>query len=87
MIRCSKIDNSLVNSKPCEQCVDLMREVGIKTVYYSSEHSTIIKENVYKMKTYVTFGNRYINYVLHPERCTDIAILENEKRKRLNKIK
>jgi len=73
-----------MNSRPCSQCVDLMNKVGIKTVYYSSENSSIVKKNVSNMETYTTFGNRYLQYVLHPARCTDPDILVNEANKRRN---
>ena len=76
-----------MNSRPCSQCVDLMNTVGIKTVYFSSENSSIVKDNVTTMSTYTTFGNRYLNYILNPKTCTDLGVLENERRKQLNKLK
>lgn len=73
-----------MQSMPCAHCIDLMRQVGIKTVYYSSDKATIIKENVNRMDSskYTTFGYKYINYVLNPARCTDAKLLQDEENKR-----
>lgn len=69
---------------PCAHCIDLMRQIGIKTVYYSSSTETIVKENVNKMDStkYTTFGYKYINYLLNPSRCTDAKLLQDEENKR-----
>jgi hypothetical protein len=61
-----------------------MRQIGIKTVYYSSGDATIIKENVNRMDSskYTTFGYKYINYLLNPGRCTDVKLIKDEENKR-----
>ena len=84
VIRFSTVDGSLMRSMPCSHCIDLMKQIGIKTVYYSSEEATIIKENVNKMDSskYTTFGYKYINYLLNPSRCTDTKLLQDEANKR-----
>lgn len=73
-----------MQSMPCGHCIDLMRQIGIKTVYYSSQNETIIKEKVNKMDSskYTTFGYKYINYLLNPSRCTDKKLLQDEENKR-----
>ena len=73
-----------MQSKPCEHCIELIRLIGIKTVYYSSANKTMIKDNVFKMDSsvYRTFGYKYINYVLNPSRCTDKKLIQDEENKR-----
>jgi len=73
-----------MQSKPCEHCIELIRVIGIKTIYYSSANKTMIKDNVFKMDSsaYRTFGYKYINYVLNPSRCTDKKLIQDEENKR-----
>jgi hypothetical protein len=90
VIRSSRADGSLMNSRPCENCIDLMRQVGIKTVYYSSNDASMVKEQVVNMKQdHTSFGFKYINHLLYPDRYMDPKLerhdeqaeLVNEKKK------
>lgn len=37
-------DGSLVNSKPCSDCLRVMREMGVKKIWYSLD-GTLVKSN------------------------------------------
>ena len=39
----------LGNSRPCNHCVSLMRQVGLKKVYYSNQEGNIVMEKVQGM--------------------------------------
>jgi hypothetical protein len=39
----------LVNSRPCSHCLDMMKAVGIRRVYYTDDSGEIINENVKDM--------------------------------------
>lgn len=39
----------LVNARPCAHCLDMMKSVGIRRVYYSDDSGEIIYENVKDM--------------------------------------
>lgn len=70
VVRYSK-NNTLVNSKPCEECVDLMKQVNIKTVYYSSFESIIIKEHVSNIESYKTIGTKVMLHIRYPKNYAD----------------
>jgi hypothetical protein len=42
-------ETKLVNSRPCSHCLDMMKAVGIRRVYYSDDSGDIIYENVKDM--------------------------------------
>ncbi len=42
-------DTKLVNARPCAHCLDMMKSVGIRRVYYSDDYGDIICENVKDM--------------------------------------
>lgn len=39
----------LVNARPCENCLNMMKKIGINRVYYSDDDGNIISENVKDM--------------------------------------
>jgi hypothetical protein len=79
VIRSSRIDGSLMNSRPCEHCIDLMRQIGIKTVLYSSNNASIIKENVDEMKQdHTSFGYKYLQFRMFPGRFRDPKVVRDE---------
>lgn len=55
VVRINKPDNKessctkLVNARPCAHCLDMMKSVGIRRVYYSDDSGEIIYENVKDM--------------------------------------
>ena len=42
------MDGSLGNSRPCHNCMDMIKAVGIKRIFYSTDEG-IVKENVNSM--------------------------------------
>lgn len=51
VIRYSRNTGLLQNSKPCENCLTIMKNVGIKHVYYSDSNGQIIKEKVQNIQS------------------------------------
>lgn len=55
VIRIIKVDNDLPNkvklgnARPCVHCLDMMKSIGIRRVYYSDDFGNIIYENVKDM--------------------------------------
>ena len=52
VIRIDKKDKNniqLVNSRPCYMCLEMMKAVGIRRVYYSDDYGKIVCENVKDM--------------------------------------
>lgn len=51
----------LRNSRPCNQCIDKLRKIGIRKVYYSNENGDIVCEFVEQMeKTHVSSGTKHL---------------------------
>lgn len=51
----------LKNSRPCNQCIDKLRKIGIRRVYYSNDEGSITSENVEMMeKRHVSSGTRHL---------------------------
>ena len=72
-----KIDNNskLSNSRPCINCLNIMKQIGIKKVYYSVSNDKIICENVknmisihisstFKIMNKIKNTTAYYNYLL-----------------------
>jgi len=61
VIRQSKSDSSLGNSRPCADCLRIMKLLKIKNVYYTNIHGAIICEKISKMKSdHISQMNRCI---------------------------
>lgn len=75
VVRVSKVDGSLMNSRPCEHCIGLMREIGIKKVVYSGDNNDMIKENTYRMdeKQHASFGFKYMISHIYPNKYPDMT--------------
>ncbi len=59
-----------------------MRQIGIKTVLYSSTDASIIKENVQEMKQdHTSFGYKYLQFRTFPGRYRDPKIVRDEENK------
>jgi hypothetical protein len=41
----------LCNSRPCIECLDILKMIGIKSIYYSNDNGNIIEEKVKFMKS------------------------------------
>jgi deoxycytidylate deaminase len=49
VIRLSRDGTHFTNSRPCNDCILKMRQLGIRKVFYSNENSEIICKNVNEM--------------------------------------
>jgi deoxycytidylate deaminase len=50
--------NHYLESRPCSECIKMLKRLNIKNVYYSNSDGKIVKECVKCMEaTYVTHGN------------------------------
>lgn len=48
--RYSATKNQFTNSKPCQQCSDIIKKYGFKFVIYSIDNNQFIKENIKELK-------------------------------------
>lgn len=54
-------NNTLKNSRPCNNCIDKLTKLGIRKVYYSNENGIIVHEFVENMeKIHVSSGYRLL---------------------------
>lgn len=52
---------ALKNSRPCNHCIDKLRKIGIRKVYYSNENGNIVGEFINDMeKLHVSDGNKFL---------------------------
>lgn len=52
VIRIDKKDKDniqLVNARPCQNCLEMMKSIGIRRVYYSDDNGELICENIKDM--------------------------------------
>ena len=65
-----RINNNgeLVNSRPCNHCIQNLKMFGVKVVYYSNSQGEIVKESVSDIESeHVTGGQRrYYKYLGGP---------------------
>lgn len=55
----SNVDWELRNSKPCAHCVQIIKSVGIRYVYYSDGEGGIVKIRAKDLKSdHITYGRR-----------------------------
>lgn len=51
----------LSESKPCNQCLDALKRVGIRKVFYSTSQGTIMEEKVVDMlSTHISHGQKVL---------------------------
>jgi deoxycytidylate deaminase len=62
-----RIDNhgNLINSKPCNNCIEMMRKYGIKKISYSNENGIIITESIKNITGSYSSAYRSINILLN----------------------
>lgn len=52
---------ALKNSRPCNHCIDKLKKIGIRKVFYSNEDGKIIGEFIQNMeKLHVSQGNKFL---------------------------
>jgi len=50
----------LRNSRPCKDCIDELKQIGIRKVYYSNDNGDIVYEFVENMiKTHTSAGMKF----------------------------
>jgi deoxycytidylate deaminase len=77
VIRINK-DEKLMNSRPCYNCLSMMKAVGVKRVYYSDNNENIICENVKDMLSINSSSvTRIIDKIKLDLKLTDIEYFEN----------
>jgi deoxycytidylate deaminase len=53
---------ALKNSRPCSHCIDELRRIGIRKVYYSNDSGDIVSELVEHMeKIHVSAGKKFVS--------------------------
>lgn len=54
---------TLKNSRPCNHCIDKLKKIGIRKVYYSNKDGNIIGEFIHNMeKLHVSQGNKFLEH-------------------------
>jgi deoxycytidylate deaminase len=60
ILRFTKSSGELAIARPCHYCLDLLRSLGIRYVYYSRRDGTIASERACDMTSnYITYGYRH----------------------------
>lgn len=55
-------NNGLGNARPCCKCLNVMKKLGIKKIYYSNDDGSIIKENVKSMMSILLTSSTYCRF-------------------------
>jgi deoxycytidylate deaminase len=64
---------ALKNSRPCNHCIDKLKKIGIRKVFYSNEDGNIVSEFIHDMeKLHVSDGNKFLQR-LHE--CISMTVL------------
>jgi len=57
--------NRLVNSRPCHDCVDMMKNVGIHRIYYSIDNKIVYEKVSNMISINSSSVNRHINRTIY----------------------
>jgi deoxycytidylate deaminase len=50
----------LKNSRPCNNCIEKLKSIGIRRVYYSNEIGEIVREDIDTMeKIHISYGDKF----------------------------
>ena len=61
-IRISNSSDNLCNSRPCNSCIDKLKQRGVRKAYYSTDNGDVVYEYVDIMpKLHISSGTRYRN--------------------------
>jgi len=64
---------ALKNSRPCNHCIDKLKKIGIRKVFYSNQDGNIVGEFIDDMeKLHVSDGNKFLQK-LHD--CIDMTVI------------
>ena len=67
VIRISK-NGSLCNSMPCKNCIETLRKIGIKRIFYSDDNGNILVEDAKNItNNHVSAFNRFVSRELPRE--------------------
>jgi tRNA(Arg) A34 adenosine deaminase TadA len=61
VVRIKKIDKQLGNSKPCSDCIEVMKQFGIKKVCYSLGDGSLVVERLNRMHNNRSSGNHRLH--------------------------
>lgn len=59
----------LNNSKPCTDCIKMMKTYGIYKIFYSNEKGDIVYEKVNNMISRPSSGRKYFNTLINKKHC------------------
>ena len=63
--RFSKTKNQFTNSKPCQQCSQILKKYGFKFIIYSQDNDMFKKENIKDIKnTHISKGIQYCSNLI-----------------------
>ena len=63
--RYSRTKNQFTNSKPCQQCSDILKQYGFKFVIYSQNNNYFTKENIKDIKnSHISKGIQYCSRMI-----------------------
>lgn len=50
----------LKNSRPCNNCIEKLKSIGIRRVYYSNDDGEIVREDINTMeKLHISYGDKF----------------------------
>jgi hypothetical protein len=54
-------NGQLMSSKPCRDCIELLKTIGIQRIYYSNDNHKIVCERLDTISSnHISWGCRYI---------------------------
>ena len=57
--------NNLCDSKPCEECIDIIRLSGIKKIYYSVINGIIIEKTSMISSKHKSYAQKHLKHLIH----------------------
>lgn len=58
--------NSVINSRPCQNCINYMKNIGIKKIYYSNEDGNFTGEHItYMESNHLSMAARRLNDLMN----------------------
>lgn len=62
VVRISK-DNTLLDSKPCKMCLNMIKKAKIKTIYYSDSLGNIVRDKLSNMTEHECTTSKGVKFV------------------------
>ena len=57
-------NNNLCDSKPCEECINIIKTHGIKKVYYSTNGGIIIEKVSLMSSDHLSYAQKHLKYLI-----------------------